>query len=91
MTVNQTWTSVVVTPANSTVNEGGTQQFSASALDQFGVAMASQPTFTWSLTGVGSVSSSGLYTAPGNTGSATVTATSGSFSASARSRWLPQT
>ena len=83
VTVNQTWTSIVVTPASSTVNEGGTQQFSASALDQFGLAMASQPTFNWSLSGVGSLSSSGLYTAPGNTGSATVTATSGSFSATA--------
>ena len=90
VTVNQTWTSIVVTPASSTVSEGGTQQFSASTLDQFGLAMASQPTFNWSLSGVGSLSSSGLYTAPGNTGSATVTATSGSLGTApaSRSRWV---
>jgi FG-GAP-like repeat len=83
VTVNQTLTSVVVTPTSANVADGGAQQFSAIALDQFGVAMASQPTLSWSATGLGSVSSSGLYTAPSNTGSGQVTATSGSFSGSA--------
>jgi hypothetical protein len=32
--------------------------------DQFGDDMETQPSFTWSCDGVGSVSPSGLYTAP---------------------------
>ena len=47
--------------------------------------MTTQPTFAWSLVsgGVGSVSSSGLYTAPSTTGSATVQATSGGITGTA--------
>jgi hypothetical protein len=84
VTVNQTLTTIAVTPSGTTtVSESATQQFAASAKDQFGVALTSQPTFTWTTSGVGSVSSTGLYTAPGSTGSATVTATSGSVSGNA--------
>ena len=58
---------------------GGSQQLTATASDQFGNALSSQPGFTWSLTsGVGSVSGSGLYTAPiGAGGAAVVSASSG--------------
>ncbi len=67
-TVNAKTTSVVVTPGSVNVNNGGTQQFGASARDQFGNVMAQQPAFTWTLQSGGSVagslSSSGLYTAP---------------------------
>jgi hypothetical protein len=83
-TVDQTLTSISVSPATKTLNENQTQQFSALGYDQFGNAMASQPSFTWSKAfGVGSVSSQGLFTAPYGTGSASVTATSGSVSGSA--------
>ncbi|MDP9173512.1 MAG: hypothetical protein M3O30_06560, partial [Planctomycetota bacterium] len=42
------------------------QQFSAVANDQFGIALSSQPGFAWSRTsGIGSISGTGLYTAPG--------------------------
>src|SRR5439155_16831370 len=75
--VNQTFTSIRVAPASSTVMENGRQQFTATTRDQFGQAMATQPgSFTWSLgTGsVGTLSSTGLYQAPAITGTATVIA-----------------
>jgi hypothetical protein len=86
VTVNQTQTSIAVTPGSASVAPGGTQLFSASALDQFGNAMASQPSFTWSVDtgGVGgSISGTGLYTAPSTTGTDTVRATAGSMSGTA--------
>ncbi len=84
VTVNQTLTSIVVTPTSVNVADGGRQQFSAIALDQFGNPLATQPTFTWTSTGPGSINSSGLYSAPSSgTGSATVKAKSGSGSGTA--------
>jgi hypothetical protein len=86
VTVSQTLTSATVSPATATVANGATQQFTATALDQFGNALATQPTFTWSIDagGIGTVNSTGLYTAPATgTGSATVRATSGSTNAAA--------
>jgi hypothetical protein len=64
VTVSQTLTSIAVTPATATVAVGHQMQFTATAFDQFGAALASQPAFTWSLTGRGTLSSTGLYTAP---------------------------
>jgi hypothetical protein len=84
--VNQTLTRISVSPTPASVTEGGTQQFAASALDQFGQAMATQPSFSWSLgiSSIGTVSSTGLYTAPiASTGSATINATSSAMSGSA--------
>ena len=79
VTVNQTLTTINVTPATFALPLNGTKQFSASALDQFGMAMNSQPSFTWSvISGAGSINSAGLYTAPGTAGIATVQAVSGS-------------
>jgi hypothetical protein len=86
VTVGQTATSIVVTPHSASVPVRGTYQFSAVELDQFGNAMATQPAFTWTVTGVGSISHTGLYTAPGSTAggkSATVRATAGSLHGSA--------
>ncbi len=55
---------------------GLTQQFSASAYDQFGNALSSQPGFTWHVTaGTGSINGSGKYTATSSGTLATVTAT----------------
>jgi hypothetical protein len=68
VTVAQTVANLSITPGNVTLAEGATQQFTAAALDQFGNAMASQPTFTWQVNGGGTISSTGLYTAPSNTG-----------------------
>ena len=77
VTVNQTLSSISVSPASVGLSSHGTQQFTASAKDQFGTVLTSQPGFTWSLTGGGSVTISGFYTAPFASGTATVKATSG--------------
>ena len=61
--------SVSITPANVSIQAGGTQQFTATVT---GLANTS---VTWSAT-AGSISNSGLYTAPTAAGSYTVTATS---------------
>ena len=66
--VQQHATSVAVSPASATVAPNGTQAFTASLKDQFGAAMASQPTFTWSVSGGGIVDSSGVFTAGGTAG-----------------------
>ena len=83
VTVNQTLTSLAVVPSTTSLHDGGTQQFTVSAKDQFGNAMTITP--TWSVTsGPGSISTTGLYTAPVNGSfSATVQAASGSLTASA--------
>jgi hypothetical protein len=84
VTVQQTLTSIAITPSNPNVADGGTQQFQATARDQFGAAMSKQPSWTWKLTsGVGTLSSSGLFTAPSSgTGTATVQASSGALTGS---------
>jgi hypothetical protein len=86
MTVNATLTTVVVTPTTATVPDGATQQFAAIGKDQFGAALATQPTFTWSVDagGLGTVNGSGLYTAPASgSGAATVRAASSGVSGTA--------
>jgi hypothetical protein len=82
VTVQQTFTSIAVSPANTSLGAGRTQQFSAVALDQFGQNMAPQPSFTWTSSS-GVVTSAGLFTAPPTAGGVTVHATSGSVSGSA--------
>ena len=69
--------SVSISPASATVAAGGTAQFSAT------VSGTSNTAVTWSVDGVaggnssvGTISASGLYTAPSAAGSHTVTATS---------------
>ncbi|HLL89661.1 MAG TPA: Ig-like domain-containing protein, partial [Tepidisphaeraceae bacterium] len=85
VTVNQTLTTIGVSPASAGVNLNGMQALAAVAYDQFGAAMAVQPAFTWSVDGggVGSVDGSGTYTAGPTAGSATVRATSGGVSGTA--------
>ncbi len=84
LTVSQSLTSIGVTPASTQVQAGATQQFSASALDQFGAPMATQPAFTWTASGGGSVSSSGLFSAASASGGPfTVSATSGNSTGAA--------
>ncbi len=82
LSVVQTFTSVAINPANVLMHESATQPLTATALDQFNNAMPTQPSFTWSVVsgGVGSVNATtGLYTAPATTGTATVNATSSSI------------
>jgi endonuclease/exonuclease/phosphatase family metal-dependent hydrolase len=61
ITVNQTLATVSVSPASVSVATGSTQQFIASGRDQFGAAKSAA--YTWSVTGGGSITSSGLFTA----------------------------
>ena len=81
--VNQSLTSIKVSPATLTLAAKGQQQFSATTNDQFGNPMATQPTLSWSVAGGGTIAGSGLYTAPNAAGSATVKATSGAVSGTA--------
>jgi hypothetical protein len=80
VSVNQTLTSITVSPGSATVADGATKQFTATASDQFGHALTTQPAFTWSLASGGSNigPNTGLYTAPAaGSGTDTVRATVG--------------
>jgi hypothetical protein len=83
--VAQTLTSISVAPATASVTVNKTQQFSATAYDQFGQPMSPQPTFSWTVSGGGSIgASTGLFTAGSSAGGPfTVTATSGSVNGTA--------
>jgi hypothetical protein len=83
ITVNQTLTSIILSPASSSIATSATQQFTATARDQFAMSLTTQPTFMWSVSGVGTLSSSGLFSAGTVAGSAMVTAQSGSVSGTA--------
>jgi hypothetical protein len=83
VTVSQTSTSLALTPSSDILAGGATQQFVATAADQFGKPLSTQPTITWSLTGIGTLSNSGMYTAPASSGAATVKASAGGLSSSA--------
>lgn len=76
-------TSATMAPPGALVNAGATVQFSATLRDQYGNPMASQPAWTWSVAGGGTISSSGLFTAgPTPGGPYNLTATGGGFTAS---------
>jgi hypothetical protein len=85
VTVAATPTAVVVSPVASSVNSGQTNQLTATLVDQFGNAVSSQPTFTWTIdSGDGTVGTTGLYTAPSDDGTvAMVRATAGSYTGTA--------
>jgi hypothetical protein len=83
VTVNQTLTSIKVSPGPA-LTLGPTllqiQQFSATAFDQFGIALATQPAFAWGLASgsVGSITDTGgLYRTGKVVGTATVKANNG--------------
>jgi large repetitive protein len=79
--VTQTASGLQIAPGNGGVLVGQTQQFYATAVDQFGNPMQEQPPFTWSAAGAaGGTVSGGLYTAPttlDQDSTDTVTASSG--------------
>jgi SdrD B-like domain len=83
--VEDTLSSVSVSPSSATVDGDQSRQFSATGYDQFGLVIVDQPTFAWSLAtgGVGGIDSAGLYVAPPTSGSATVVATSSFVSGTA--------
>jgi hypothetical protein len=74
-------TTITVSPASASVQTGGTQQFTATGLDQFGKALSPQPTFSWSVGGgVGTIGAAGLFSATTAGGPFAVTAASGGVS-----------
>ncbi|MFM7242902.1 MAG: autotransporter-associated beta strand repeat-containing protein, partial [Planctomycetaceae bacterium] len=83
LTVTQTATTVVVSPAIASVVAGGSLQMTAEARDQFGALLSVQPGFTWTSTGGGSISSAGLFTAPATPGTSTIRAATSSVSGQA--------
>jgi hypothetical protein len=83
--VTQTLTTITVAPTTASVPTGGTQQYTATARDQFASPMATQPAFAWSVSGGGTISSAGLFTAGGTPGGPfPVTAASGGVSGTAQ-------
>jgi hypothetical protein len=78
-------TSIVVTPNSTSIVTGTTQQFLAIGKDQYGANLNPQPAFTWTVSGGGTMSANGLFTAASSAGGPfTVTATSGSVSGTAK-------
>ncbi len=76
--------SIAVTPATAYVQPGNTQQFSASGRDQYNNAF-SLGAVTWSVSGGGTISAAGLFTAgTAEGGPYVVTATSGTVSGTAQ-------
>ena len=63
VTVDPTLTTITVSPTGVHLNPGKTQHFIADAYDQFGNALADQPTFDWTTT-AGTIDLNGLLTAP---------------------------
>lgn len=70
-----------VTPAVASVEVGAQQVFVATAVDQFAAVLAPQPTVNWSVSGGGTIATTGAFTATTAGGPHTVTATSGLVSA----------
>jgi Calpain family cysteine protease/PKD domain len=85
-TAGQTLTSILLSPSSVILADKGQQQFKATAYDQNGLTMATQPAFTWSLASgsLGQINSSGAYTGPSSgSGSATVRATAAGLTGTA--------
>jgi hypothetical protein len=79
-----TLTSISVSPASASVAVNSTQQFTATAKDQFGNDLVPQPSFSWTVNDGGTINSSGLFTAGSTAGGPyTVTAANGAVSGTA--------
>jgi hypothetical protein len=94
VTVQATPTTMELQPRQATLQVGATQQFTAVLQDQFGDALAPQPTIAWAIATGGSVDSSGLFTAamtPGGPYSLTATARGVSATASITIDAMPDT
>jgi hypothetical protein len=79
-----TLNTISVSPASASVVTNSTRQFTATGKDQFGNNLVPQPSFTWTVSGGGTINSSGLFTAGSTAGGPyTVTASSGSVSGTA--------
>jgi hypothetical protein len=83
--VDQTVTSLAITPTSASVVAGTTYLFTSQTFDQFGNALATAPNFTWSVaSGGGTIgASSGLYAAPSAPGTAKVQVAVGTITSTA--------
>jgi autotransporter-associated beta strand protein len=89
--VDPSYSSLSVSPASANLTGGASHKFTATALDQFGQPLSPQPAVTWTLVaGLGTLSANGLYAPPYASGSATLRAASGSFSATAAVTYTSQ-
>jgi hypothetical protein len=68
VTVQQTLSSISVSPWSAQVQANATQSFTATAHDQFGSALDSSPAFAWTASGGGTISSGGVFTAGSSAG-----------------------
>jgi hypothetical protein len=77
-------TTIQISPASATVAPLDTHLFTSLGLDQFGNPMSPQPTFTWTVSGGGTIDGTGLFTAGSAAGGPfTITSTSGSVNGTA--------
>ena len=84
VTVLPTLTAIAVSPSTASVGAGQTQPFTATASDQFGSPLSPQPAFAWAVSGGGTITGAGLFTAGSATGGpVTVTASAGGGSGTA--------
>ncbi len=65
VSVNQTVTTITLSPLPNGLYAGASHQFAATAFDQFGAPFTTPPTFSWSfLSDGGTYTDTGLFTAP---------------------------
>ena len=76
--------SLAVTPASITIPNGGEQPFMALAKDANGNPINPQPAITWTVSGGGTIDSTGVFTATTVGGPYTVTAAAGSITGTAQ-------
>ncbi len=69
-------TSITLSPSSVTLISGASQTFTATGLDQYGNILSFTPTLAVTPSGLGSISSSGVFTAV-KTGTGTITVTGG--------------
>jgi len=85
VTVNQTLTTLAVSPPTASVPAGTTQQFARTGYDQFAMSLATQPSTTWTVAGGGTIDATGRFTASTTVGGPyTVTANAGGKSGTAQ-------
>lgn len=82
VTVVSTAAAVEVQPQAASVAAGGNLAFTATVRNQFNQVMNPAPAVAWSVSGGGTISSSGVFTSNGTAGAFSATATSGAASGS---------
>jgi len=77
-------------PGSAELLIGGSRQFTATALDQFGLPLAVQPAVAWSVSGGGGITQDGLFTAPESAASSLISAAVGSIVGTSSVTTLPE-